>query len=219
MSELSLHLPTHREPHVVCIGAHCDDIEIGCAGTILKLAQARPHARFTWMVLTGDKARHRETKQSAGQLFDNNTAIELQLHDFRDGHLPYTGSPVKDAFERLKGDTEPDLIFTHWEHDRHQDHRFVSELTWSTFRRHLILEYEIPKYDGDIGTPNMFVALSEAELNHKLSHIMRNYSSQVGKPWFTQETFAALHRLRGIECTSQSQYAEAFYCRKSTLIF
>jgi len=139
------------------------------------------------------------------------------LKDFRDGFLPYTGSAVKEAFEKLKGQVQPDLIFTHWQGDAHQDHRLVSDLTWNTFRNHLILEYEIPKYDGDMGRPNTFVALESPLHEHKVNHLMEAFESQRSKPWFTQETFLGLMRLRGMESNSPSGYAEGFYTRKTIL--
>ncbi len=214
MLDLSLNLPADREPLVLCIGAHCDDIEIGCAGTLLNLAKSRPDIRFVWAIFSGDESRRNEAKNSTDSLFEEDVSVDLRLHDFPDGRLPYVGAPVKDAMETLKSDVEPDLIFCHWGGDRHQDHRFLSELTWNTFRDHLILEYEIPKYDGDLGNPNTFVPLESGILERKIAHILGSFPSQSSREWFDRETFAALPRLRGMECRAKSGYAEAFYARK-----
>ncbi len=214
MLDLSLNLPTDREPLVLCIGAHCDDIEIGCAGTLLNLANERPESQFVWAIFSGDQARHDEACASAGALFENGNSVDLRLHDFPDGRLPYVGAPVKDAMEKLKTEVSPDLIFCHWGGDLHQDHRFLSELTWNTFRDHMILEYEIPKYDGDLGRPGVYVSLTSEIKQRKVAHILRSFPSQAGRAWFDEETFSALLRLRGMECRAQSGYAEAFYARK-----
>jgi len=200
-------------PEILCIGAHCDDIEIGCSGTVLRLLDAHPDIHITWLILTGNADRQAEAKASAINLIGADR-VELVFHGFRDGYLPYIGETVKEAFEEIKSRTDPHLILCHWEGDRHQDHRFISELTASTFRKNLILEYEIPKYDGDMGRPNVFVPITEDILKKKISNLMRCYPSQVDKNWFDAETFTSLHRLRGVECGSDSRYAEGFYCRK-----
>ena len=214
MLDLSLNLPGDRQPLVLCIGAHCDDIEIGCGGTLLSLSQSRADTRFVWAIFTGDQSRQDEARKSAQSLFPGDVPVELRLNEFPDGRLPYVGAPVKDAMEKLKAEVEPDLIFSHWGGDRHQDHRFLSELTWNTFRDHLILEYEIPKYDGDFGSPNLFVGLEADIREQKIAHILRSYPSQSSREWFDQETFTAVLRLRGMECRAASGYAEAFYARK-----
>lgn len=214
MLNLSLNLPTDRSPLILCIGAHCDDIEIGCAGTLLDLARSRADTRFVWAIFTGDQSRQDEANRSAQSMFPRNLPVELRLHDFPDGRLPYAGTPVKDAMEKLKSEVQPDLIFCHWSGDSHQDHRFLSELTWNTFRDHLIFEYEIPKYDGDFGNPNVYVSLEPDIREHKIAHILRSYPSQSSREWFDSETFTAVLRLRGMECRAESGYAEAFYSRK-----
>jgi LmbE family N-acetylglucosaminyl deacetylase len=214
MLDLSLNLPTDRRPLILCIGAHCDDIEIGCGGTLLGLAGSRTDARFVWAIFTGDQSRQNEATKSARSMFPEDLPVELRLHDFPDGRLPYAGTPVKDAMEKLKSEVNPDLIFCHWGGDSHQDHSFLSELTWNTFRNHMILEYEIPKYDGDFGNPNVYVNLEPNIREHKIAHILRSYPSQSSRAWFDTETFTAILRLRGLECRAESGYAEAFYGRK-----
>ena len=196
------------------MGAHCDDLEIGCGGTVLALmALPRPPA-VTWVVFASDPTREAEAQRSAEAFLRGARSTRIVIKKFRDGFLPYEGGLVKDAFEELKPLVRPDLVLTHYRHDLHQDHRLVSELTWNTFRDHLILEYEIPKYDGDLGTPNFFVPLDEALCRRKIDTIVDSFASQRGKRWFTEELFRSLLRLRGMECNAPSTYAEAFYCRK-----
>jgi LmbE family N-acetylglucosaminyl deacetylase len=202
---------------VLCIGAHCDDIEIGCGGTVLRLLELNPSLVVHWVVLCSDARRRAEALDGARRFLGKDADERVRIQAFRDGFLPYVGAEVKDFFERIKGQLQPDLILTHFRSDLHQDHRLVSELTWNTFRDHLILEFEIPKYDGDLGAPNFFVPLSEALVARKLEHVMGAFPSQRGKRWFTAETFRALMRLRGIECNAADGYAEAFYARKLVL--
>lgn len=204
------------ELRVLCIGAHCDDIEIGCGGTLLHLKTIFPQLKFHWVVLSGSGPRGQEAA-TAAELFTADHGKKVVLKDFRDGFLPYTGERVKEFFEEMKGQVAPDLIFTHWHGDAHQDHRLVSELTWNTFRDHLILEYEIPKYDGDLGRPSVFVALTAEICEGKIHSLMDTFQSQHAKRWFRRDTFLALMRLRGMECNAPSGYAEAFYCRKLLL--
>jgi LmbE family N-acetylglucosaminyl deacetylase len=200
--------------HVLCLGAHCDDLEIGCAGTVLKLtAEANPPV-ITWVIFTSDARREAEALKSAETLLRRAAGLRIIIHKFRDGFLPYEGSAVKESFEELKSEVSPDLILTHHRADLHQDHRLISELAWNTFRDHLILEYEVPKYDGDLGTPNVFVPLDESDVRLKIEAIMTGFPSQAGKRWFEAETFRSLLRLRGMECNAPGKYAEAFYCRK-----
>jgi len=201
---------------VLCLGAHSDDIEIGCGGTILRLAGAYPNARFHWMVFTAAGARAEEARKGA-ELFTAGCRKEVVLKDFRDGFLPYTGAQVKECFEQLKSVVSPDVIFTHWGSDAHQDHRLLSELTWNTFRNHLILEYEVPKYDGDLGRPNVFVPLEPAQYEKKVEYLLEVFGSQRSKAWFDRQTFLGLMRLRGMEASSASGYAEAFHGRKLVL--
>lgn len=217
MLDVSLNLPTSRPPELLCVGAHCDDIEIGCSGAVMRLLEMHPTLHVVWFVLTGNSERQGEAQNSAQRILGDRVNFELIFEDFKDGHLPYQGMSVKEKFELLKTQILPDLIFSHWEGDRHQDHRFVSEMTWSTFRQSLILEYEIPKYDGDLGKPNVFVPLSDSIVQRKVSNIIQSFQSQIGKHWFDTETFTALHRLRGMENLSDFRYAEGFYCRKLCL--
>jgi LmbE family N-acetylglucosaminyl deacetylase len=202
---------------VLCIGAHCDDIEIGCGGTVLRLLETNPALEVHWVVLCSNELRRKEAREGARRFLGAGAEKRVQLQGFRDGFLPYQGGEVKDFFEGLKGQLRPDLILTHFRSDLHQDHRLVSDLTWNTFRDHLILEFEIPKYDGDLGAPNFFVPLSEALVARKVEHVLGAFPSQHGRRWFSADTFRALMRLRGVECNAPDDYAEAFYARKLVL--
>lgn len=203
---------------VLFLGAHADDIEIGCGGTILKMLQARPDLEVTWVVFSGGAEREREARASASLfLAQARLPTTVIVKQFRDGFFPYQGTEIKEFFEELKNEVAADLIFTHCRRDRHQDHRTISDLTWNTWRRHLILEYEIPKYDGDLGAPNVFVPLEQDVCTRKIRNICEVFRSEAGKPWLTEDTFQAILRLRGVECASPSKYAEAFYCRKLVL--
>jgi LmbE family N-acetylglucosaminyl deacetylase len=217
MLELEFEAGRDSPLRVLCLGAHADDIEIGCGGTVLQLAENHPQVSFSWVVLSAHGERRREAAESADHFLENAGAKTVALNDFRDGYFPYQGARVKDFFEQLKSDVTPDLILTHCRGDLHQDHRMVCELTWNTFRDHLILEYEIPKYDGDLGAPNAFVSLSRSTCDRKTSYLLEHYASQRGKDWFSEETFRATLRLRGIEAGSGSGYAEGFYGRKLNL--
>lgn len=198
---------------VLCLGAHSDDIEIGCGGTLLQLKSLYGKLRFHWIVFSAAGARGSEAAKSS-ELITGACDKKIVLKDYRDGFLPYNGGAVKDEFEQMKAEVNPDVIFTHWQGDAHQDHRLISELTWNTFRNHLILEYEIPKYDGDLGRPNLFVPLEKAICQEKMDHLFAAFESQRSKPWFDRETFLGLMRIRGMESSSSSGYAEAFYSRK-----
>jgi LmbE family N-acetylglucosaminyl deacetylase len=200
--------------HVLCLGAHCDDLEIGCGGTVLKLTERPDPPAFTWVVFSSDATREPEALRSAEALLARASASRIIIKKFRDGFLPYEGSLVKEAFEELKGEVSPDLILTHYRNDLHQDHRLISELTWNTFRDHLILEYEIPKWDGDLGAPNVFVPLEESLCRRKIDTVLTNFPSQAGKRWFSEELFRSILRVRGMECNAPSNYAEAFYGKK-----
>ena len=210
-----LSLPLLRKPdeavRILCLGAHADDVEIGCGGTILSLLRQYRRADVTWVVFSAPPARAREARASAARFLAGAASRRVKVETFRDGYFPQVATRIKDAFERLKS-ARPDVVFTHYRDDRHQDHRVVSDLTWNTFRDALVLEYEIPKYDGDLGTPNVFVPLTRAVLDEKIRLLMEGFPTQAGKDWFTRETFQALPRLRGVE--SRHQYAEAFYGRK-----
>jgi LmbE family N-acetylglucosaminyl deacetylase len=213
MPRVAISIPESVE-RVLAIGSHADDIEIGCGGTLLRLARSRPALWVTWVVLSATGERAEEARASAEAFLAPCARREVVVHEFRDGFLPYHGGAVKEMFEGLKR-VEPDLILTHSRDDLHQDHRLVGELTWNTWRDHLILEYEIPKYDGDLGSPNVFVALDGEVVDEKLRLLDRHYVSQRGKHWFDAEVFRGLMRLRGMECASR--YAEAFFCRKLVL--
>jgi LmbE family N-acetylglucosaminyl deacetylase len=202
---------------VLCIGAHCDDIEIGCGGTLLWLLERNPALTVHWVVLCSNAQRRAEALDGARRFLGAAAMPRVQVHGFRDGFLPTLGAEVKELFEGLKGRLQPDLILTHTRADLHQDHRLVSDLTWNTFRDHLILEFEIPKYDGDLGAPNLFVPLSEALVARKIEHVLGAFASQRGRRWFREDTFRALMRLRGVECNAPEDYAEAFYARKLVL--
>ena len=205
------------EPFVVlCLGAHSDDIEIGCGATLLHFRKTIPRLMFHWVVFSALDPRRQEACKGA-ELFTSGCDKDVVLKEYRDGFLPYNGHEVKGFFEELKGQVSPDLIFTHWQGDAHQDHRLISELTWNTFRNHLIFEYEIPKYDGDMGRPNLFVPLDAPLYEQKIDHLFTAFESQRTKKWFDRETFRGLMRLRGMESNSPSGYAEAFYCRKVVL--
>jgi len=202
---------------ILCLGAHSDDIEIGCGGTILRLAERYPDCVFHWVVFSPSGVRADEARRAATLFAGASIGKGLLLKDFRDGFLPFAGAEVKAVFEELKQSVSPDLIFTHNRRDAHQDHRLLAELSWNTFRNHLILEYEIPKYDGDMGQPSVFVPLPAELCEKKVRFIMDSFHSQSSKRWFQRETFLSLMRLRGMECNASSGYAEAFFCRKLVL--
>ena len=208
-----------RRLTVLCLGAHADDIEIGCGGTLLEILAAHRRVELQWVVFAAEGERAREARRSASRLLRSAARAHVQIESFRDGFLPFDGMRVKEVFEALKAGPPPDLIFTHYRDDRHQDHRLVSDLTWNTFRDHMVLEYEVPKYDGDLGQPNVFVPLGERARRAKLRLLMSAFPSQAGKRWFTATTFDGLMRLRGVECASASGYAEAFHGRKLSLAF
>lgn len=202
---------------VLCVGAHSDDIEIGCGGTILRLAEEHPRTVFHWVVFSAIGIREAEARRAASLFVRPEALHRPLLKTFPDGFLPYEGAKVKAVFEELKQVTHPDLVFAPYLKDAHQDHRLIAELTWNTFRDHLILEYEIPKYDGDLGQPSVFVPLEDEVCQTKVRHIMDAFQSQHTKRWFQPNTFLSLLRLRGMECNAPSGYAEAFYCRKLVL--
>jgi LmbE family N-acetylglucosaminyl deacetylase len=216
MIHLTLKPEMTRPLTVLCLGAHSDDIEIGCGGTILRLRDQYPDTVFHWVVFNAIGVRETEAR-AAATLFVSQISLKGPLlKAFPDGFMPFVGSEVKQVFEELKA-VSPDLIFTHNKQDAHQDHRLLSELTWNTFRNHLILEYEIPKYDGDMGRPSVFVPLESEVCEKKVKFLMEAFKSQHSKHWFQESTFLSLLRLRGMECNAPSGYAEAFYCRKLVL--
>jgi len=200
---------------ILFLGAHADDIEIGCGGTILRLAAEERGLEVRWVVFAATPERAGEARASAAAFLEGVANATVVVRDYRDGFLPWSGATIKDEFEALKRDFTPDLIFTHYRRDLHQDHRLISDLTWNTWRNHLILEYEIPKFDGDFGSPNLFAALSAAALERKIALILRHFPSQAGRQWFAPDLFRAVARLRGMECVAPESLAEAFYCRKA----
>jgi LmbE family N-acetylglucosaminyl deacetylase len=202
---------------VLVLGAHPDDIEIGCGGTVLQLIEAYSNCEVCWVVLSAEGERAAEARRSGDAFLEAAHNPTLIVGDFRDGFFPYGGHEIKEFFERLKDEVSPDLIFTHYGLDFHQDHRLVSELTWNTFRDNLILEYEIPKYDGDLGSPNLFVHLAESTVRLKIEMILGHFASQAQRRWFTEDVFRSILRLRGMESNSPTLYAEGFYCRKLVL--
>jgi len=217
MSMMHVNLTGARRATILCLGAHSDDIEIGCGGTILRLGREYPEAIFHWVVFSATGVREAEAQTGARSFVEPHGLTGPVLRAFPDGFMPFVGAEVKGFFEQLKQTVSPDLIFTHNGKDAHQDHRLLSELTWNTFRNHFILEYEIPKYDGDIGQPNFFVPLPSEIVDSKVRMTIDTFQSQRSKQWFQDETFRSLMRLRGMECNSPSGYAEAFYCRKVVL--
>jgi LmbE family N-acetylglucosaminyl deacetylase len=209
-----------NEPlRVLCLGAHSDDLEIGCGGTLLKLTANGQPLDVRWVVFSGHGERRDEALNSAEIFLARAKAKDVVVKNFRDGFFPYHGAELKEYFEELKRQATPDLVFTHYRGDLHQDHRLLSELTWNTFRSHIILEYEIPKYDGDMGSPNIFVELDEPTCRRKIETIVKVFRTQSEKHWFGEDVFMALLRLRGLESGTGRRYAEAFYCRKALLGF
>jgi LmbE family N-acetylglucosaminyl deacetylase len=218
MLDLIGNLPAKRTARILCVGAHCDDIEIGCAGALQVLQQRRPNAVVDWVVLSGTPVRRKEARNAMMRLVRPRQRGVLEFGEFPDGKFPAHYAGIKDLFESLKRLPSPHLVLCHERSDRHQDHRIVNEMVWNTFRDHLVLEYEVPKWDGGLGEPNLYIPISAAQLRSKVKHLLAAYASQRDRDWFTSETFVALARLRGIECRSPSGYAEAFYARKARLI-
>jgi LmbE family N-acetylglucosaminyl deacetylase len=217
MIHLKLNSMARGALQILCLGCHSDDIEIGCGGAILKLAQDYPDCVFHWVVFSAKGPRADEAQCAAVKFVDPLRLRGPVLKTFPDGFMPFVGDDIKAVFEELKETMLPDVIFTHNRKDAHQDHRLIAEMTWNTFRDHLILEYEIPKYDGDMGQPSVFIPLSSEISEKKVDLIIDTFHTQCGKRWFTRETFLALMRLRGMECNADSGYAEAFYGRKLVL--
>jgi LmbE family N-acetylglucosaminyl deacetylase len=213
---LNFLLNSSKPLNILCLGAHCDDIELGAGGTLLKIFDNYNINSVKWIVFTSNEIRKKEAVDSASQFVRNIGNSNVVIHSYRDGFLPFMAAEVKDQFEELKKDFQPDLIFTHYRDDRHQDHRLISDLTWNTWRNHTILEYEIPKYDGDLGNPNLYVPLEEKYINSRNAALMEAFASQRNKHWFDDATFKALPRLRGME--SATLFAEAFYARKILLV-
>lgn len=212
---LGFKLNIDRPLNVLALGAHCDDIEIGAGATLLKLFDEYEIGTVKWVVFASNDVRKNEATVSANMFLENVRRADVTVHSYRDGFLPFLASEVKDTFEAIKKDFVPDIIFTHYRDDRHQDHRLVSDLTWNTWRNHLILEYEIPKYDGDLGIPTFYVPVELKYIEKRNKILLEAYESQREKHWFDDDTFKALPRLRGME--SATNYAEAFYARKVLL--
>jgi LmbE family N-acetylglucosaminyl deacetylase len=200
---------------LLCLGAHADDIEIGCGATILRLVAERPGLSVRWVVFSGNEKRRGEAEAGARFFLDGVRDATVEVHGFRDGFYPSEHTRIKETFERIKAEYQPSLVLSHYRDDLHQDHRVVSELTYNTFRDHLVWEYEIPKYDGDLGNPNLFAPASEDRARRKVAALMDHFPSQRGHRWFTADTFFAMLRLRGIGCNAPAGLAEAFYCRKA----
>jgi LmbE family N-acetylglucosaminyl deacetylase len=217
MMSLKLAPPKDGALTILCLGAHSDDIEIGCGGTILKLIEDYDSVVCYWVVFSANAARKQEARRSAEAFLAAAKRKTILINKFKDGFFPYYGREIKESFEDLKKIPSPDIVFSHYRSDLHQDHRVISELTWNTFREHLILEYEIPKYDGDLGSPNLFVPLTESISSRKTGYLMEYFKSQQKKQWFGKETFEALMRLRGVESNAAQKHAEAYYCRKMVL--
>jgi LmbE family N-acetylglucosaminyl deacetylase len=215
---LALRLPDKPAPlEVLCLGAHSDDIEIGCAATLLGLIERGYRLRVTWVVLSAVDARAGEARSSAQALLGHMTELRIHLGDFRDAYFPADFDRIKGHIDELRRQVDPDIVFTHNLDDRHQDHRLVGELTWQTWRDHLILEYEVPKYEGDLGRPNLYIPASRAIAQAKIDHLRRHFASQRSKDWFDSQTFLGLMRLRGLECHAAEALAEAFISRKVLL--
>lgn len=218
---LTLAIPGQRRTiRVLCLGAHSDDLEIGCSGTLLEWLASGLRLELTWVVLSADARRESEAR-SARRLFSRCDRLDFRFGAFSDGRFPGEFNALKDWLQALAKDLRkcpPDVVFTHHLEDRHQDHRLVAELTWQVFREHAILEYEVPKYEGDLGRPNLFMPLRATVARRKLKHLMHAFDSQRSKGWFDERTFAALLRLRGVECRADSGLAEAFHARKLVLV-
>jgi LmbE family N-acetylglucosaminyl deacetylase len=210
---------SHGEPaQLLCLGAHSDDIEIGCGGAILALTRRYPELIVHWRVFSASDERRQEALDSAYAFLASVKQKTVEVFDFRDSYFPYEGARVKEQFERLRHEVDPALIFTHWSEDAHQDHRLMCELTRNAFRDHLVLEYEIPKYDGDLGKPNVFLPLEQTIVQQKIELLMAHFSSQRSRYWFSEETFRGLMRLRGVESRAVSGYAEGFFGRKLVVL-
>jgi LmbE family N-acetylglucosaminyl deacetylase len=202
---------------VLCLGAHSDDIELGCGGTLLRLLEENDDLRVHWIVFSSGPERSEEALRGADAFLERAGDSAVDVLNFRERFFPFVGADLKEYFDVLGGRVAPDIVFTHRREDQHQDHRLVADLTWQTFRNHLILEYEIPKFEGDLGSPNVFVELDRSVCDRKVKHVLDSYKSQEDKDWFSEETFMAVLRLRGVEARSRTGYAEGFQCRKLVL--
>jgi len=212
--DLTITRRSRRPLRILCLGAHCDDIDIGCGGTLLRLLGNGGGIEVRWVVFSASAERGRELRASAKRFLRRAIRSQVETHGFRDSYFPAQYLEIKEVFEAIRKGPDPDVIFTHHGADLHQDHRIISELTWTAFRRHLILEYEVPKYDGGLLPPNAYVRLDRSQVESKVRILMGCYRSQLAKPWFTEDTFRGLMRLRGIESASDGGWAEGFHARK-----
>ena len=217
MIPFQFHASGENGLRLLCLGAHCDDIEIGCGGALLALQEKYEISEIRWEVFASTPERKSEAENAARAFIGNRVRAEIHVHDYRDAYLQESWAEIKDDFETIKQAYQPDLILTHYGRDKHQDHRLVSELTWNTFRNHLILEYEIPKYDGDLGRPNLFIPVTDIQAQRKVDILLNAYQSQADRHWFEADTFLSLMRLRGLECGGAQKYAEGFYARKAII--
>ena len=217
MLNLSLSQALERNPKLMLLGAHCDDIEIGCGGGLIQLLEENPELEVNWIIFSSNEIREKEARSSAEEYLSNVKRKSIQILNYKNGFFPHEMHKIKLYFEKLKKQIEPGVIFTHYRQDLHQDHRTINELTWNTFRSHFILEYEIVKYDGDLGVPNVFCPLTKNTTDSKIKRLMNHFGSQADKQWFTENTFEALLRIRGIECNAESGFSEAYYGRKNCI--
>lgn len=208
--------PTDRALRVVALGAHADDIEIGAGGLIQRLVADTPSLSIRWLVASATPERRREAEKASSRLVGSVSDCTLDIGDLRDGFLPFLGPAPKEWLIRHAG-FEPDIVICPRGEDLHQDHRLVGQLAWQVFRSSLIFEYEIPKYEGDLGRPNVYVVLDRATAERKVATILEAFPSQRSRRWFEPETFWALLRLRGIEAASPTGFAEAFHASKIVL--
>lgn len=215
MNALTFSKPLER---ILCLGAHCDDIEIGCGGAMLRLLAEHPRAAVRWVVFGGtDPARAAEARSAAGAVLGNDGRHRVEILSYSDSYFPASWERIKREFDRIRREFDSGLIFTHCQHDAHQDHRLIQEFTRNSFRDHCILEYEIPKYDGDLWRANTYIPLDPAVVDRKIQLLMDHFASQAHRPWFTPDTFRATLRLRGIECNAPGGWAEGFRAAKIVL--
>jgi LmbE family N-acetylglucosaminyl deacetylase len=214
MRELALRGPAGAPLSILCLGAHSDDIEIGCGATVLRLLDEHPGSSVHWVVHSATAEREREARASAADFLARAGATRIETKAFRESFFPAEWAQIKGHLEDVKREVSPDLILCHHQRDRHQDHRVVAELVWNTFRNHLIWEYEIPKYEGDLGAPNLFVPVTRAVAERKVALLLRHFETQRSRSWFRAETFHGLMSIRAVECQAPEGQAEAFHAPK-----
>jgi LmbE family N-acetylglucosaminyl deacetylase len=217
MLPVALGIGARAPLRILCLGAHSDDIEIGCGATVLRLLAEHACSSVHWVVFSADETREREARASAADFLGHAGTADVVVKSFRESFFPAAWSEIKGFFEEIKRDAAPDLVLCHRHDDLHQDHRVVAELTWNTFRNHLVLEYEIPKYEGDLGRPNVFVPIGRAVADRKVDLIVQHFPSQSSRTWFRADTFHGLMSIRGVECNASEGRAEAFHARKLVL--